>query len=369
MVADRIAPQRKGALYRSLFLGKRRLRMQNTLQGETPIARRTLILYNPKAGSLKARQTKNGDPAQDEGATVLQEAAKEVGLDATIEPTPPPEALHQRLLAAQAEGYEVVAAAGGDGTVRPLAQALVSTSRPAPSPSTPAPESSENLAMRAPSLALGVLPVGTDNNFAHSLGIPFSLPEAMQILATAPVRHVDVGRIGEEYFLEAAGVGLFAQIISLFGPDGPRLFRFGRDWRLLLPLLLNPPARRLQLMLDGIAYAEEVTMASICNSVYLGARFAVAPDAKLDDGLFDVILVGTLSRWELLRFAFALRFGNNLQLPKVTCLRAREVEISRARYRQRPLPVHADDHIAAYTPVKIEVVPQALRVIAPEEAL
>lgn len=340
----RIGQARERLSHRALSLGKRRLRNRYTVQGEAPILdRRTLILYNPKAGSLKAQPTKNGVPSQEESATALHEAAKAVGLNATIEPTPPPEALRQRVLAAQAEGYEVVAAAGGDGTVRPIAQALIGTS-----------------------LVLGVLPVGTDNNFAHSLGLPFSLPEAMQVLATAPVRRVDVGCIGEEYFLEAAGVGLFAQIISLFGPDGPRLFRFGRDWKLLLPLLLNPPARRLQLVLDGNTYAEEATMVSICNSIYLGARFAVAPDAKLDDGLFDVVMVGALSRWELFRFALALRFGNTLQLPKVTCLRAREVEISRVRYRQRPLPVHADDHIAAHTPVKIKVIPQALCVIAPD---
>lgn len=300
--------------------------------------RRMLILYNPKAGGLKGREkTERGDCDD-----TLKEAVSAMGLEATLEPTPPPAELKKRLQEAEAHNYEVVVAAGGDGTVRPIAQALLGTS-----------------------LCLGVLPVGTDNNFAHSLGVPFDLKEALQVLKEGKQRRVDVGRVGEETFLEAAGVGLFAQVISLFGPDGPSLFRFLRDGKMLLPLLLNPPARRLRLVLDGTTYAQEATMVSVCNSIYLGAQFAVAPDAKLDDGLFDVVIVGPLSRWELLRFAFALRFGNNLHLPKVSRVRARHVEISRVYRQHHPLPVHVDDHIGAHTPVTIEVVPQALCVIAP----
>ena len=104
-------------------------------------------------------------------------------------------------------------------------------------------------------------------------------------------------------------------------------------------------------------------MVSVCNSAYLGAGFAVAPDARLSDGLFDVVIIGALSGWELLRIAIALRRGKNLELPKVTRVRAHTVEISSIRRSHSSLPVHADDHIAACTPVRLEVVPGALRVI------
>jgi diacylglycerol kinase (ATP) len=111
-----------------------------------------------------------------------------------------------------------------------------------------------------------------------------------------------------------------------------------------------------------------VLIATVSNSRFLGENWPIAPDASLEDGLFDVVTVGAMSRWELMRFAAALLRGTHLSLPRVQVRRASRVEIRRVHRVNHPLPVHADDHILAYLPVSMEVVPHALRVLAPPPA-
>lgn len=320
-------------------------------------ARRCLILANPKAGGLQFRELFAALPGRvlrilrrtptveapiPASLPLLAEAAAAAGLKANVEPVPPPEQLPALLQSAQEEGFDTVVAAGGDGTVRTIAQHLVGSP-----------------------LRLGILPMGTANNVAHALGIPFDLTSALQVLVEGEERRIDVGRIGSEIFLEAAGVGLFADAIQAFGPAEPRKYEIWRLLKVCGPLCWNPKSRHLRLTVDGKEFEEEVLMLSVSNAAYLGASMEMAPGARLSDGLFDVILVGAMTRWELMRFARALHYGRHLDLPKVHHLQARTVAIRRIHRSHRPIPVHADDHIAAYTPVTLEVVPSTLRVLAP----
>jgi diacylglycerol kinase (ATP) len=160
-------------------------------------------------------------------------------------------------------------------------------------------------------------------------------------------------------------VGLFADSILAMGGEEKHRHDIGRIFRVTVPLLWNPRARRLSLTLDGQTQEEKVILATVSNSRYLGENWPMAPDASLDDGLFDVVTVGAMSRWELIRFGVALMRGTHLSLPHVKVQRASRVEIRRMHRVRHPLPVHADDHIMAYLPVSMEIVPLALRVLAP----
>jgi diacylglycerol kinase (ATP) len=313
-----------------------------------------LILANPKAGRLALREYVAGvsqrfspaRPAPIErvpvSLTLLSEAAGEVGLRADVEMLPPPDGMAERIRAAEAQGYDTIVAVGGDGTVHHVVQHLIGTS-----------------------LRLGILPLGTANNFARGLNIPGDLEEAFRTLARGFERVIDVGRIKNEYFIEAVGVGLFADTLSAMGGEEAHRHEVGRIFNVTMPLLWNPRARRLNLTLDGEAQEEEVVLVTVSNSRYIGENWAMAPDASLDDGLFDVVTVGAMSRWELMRFGLALMRGTHLSLPRVRVRRAGRVEIRRIHRVNHPLPVHADDHIIAYLPVSMEIVPLALRVLAP----
>ncbi len=317
-----------------------------------------LILANPKAGTLAAQErmaafTQRFQPhptatrhieAVPVSLTVLSEAAGEVGLRADVEVVPPLEGLGERIRAAETQGYDTIVAVGGDGTIHNIVQHLVGTS-----------------------LRLGILPLGTANNFARGLHIPIEIEGAMRVLARGMERCIDVGRIKDEYFIEAVGVGLFADTLLAVGGHEVHRNEFVRLVRATWPLFWNPRSRHLTLTLDGEELEENAVIVTVSNSRYVGENWAMAPDASLDDGLFDVVSVGPMSRWELMRFGAALLRGTHLSLPQVQMQRASRVAIRRVQHMNRPLPVHADDHIIAYLPVSMEIVPLSLRVLAPPQ--
>ena len=326
-------------------------------------ARSCLILANPKAGALsryerlaRLRAKLSSEigflpPPKSEWAVpasleLLTEAAQRAGVIAAVEVAPPFPELAQRLHRASREGIDTVVAVGGDGTARAFAQTLLQY----------------ELADR---LALGILPLGTANNVAHSLNIPFDLDGAMRVLAEGSEQSIDVGKVGDDCFLEAAGIGLFADALHGFGDEEPRAWQIRRLLNVLGPLFWNPRARTLQITLDNQLERDEAILVTVANGPYLGEGFALAPNASLTDGLFNVIIVGALSRSELFAFARAVLRGTHLELSHVRRVQAQRVEIRRVHRSHRPLPVHADDHIAAYTPATITLVPHALRVLVP----
>lgn len=339
--AEPVQPQEAGT---SKLQGNPQPGVNSVEIGHAASSRRYLILANPKAGGLKSS---NALGSSEEAGASLEHLKSEVarfGLDAQVETAPEPAQLKSRLQTVAAEGFDTVIAAGGDGTVRPIAQLLVESP-----------------------LQFGILPVGTANNFAHSLGIPLTLEGGLQVLRDGRPQKVDVGRLGKENFTEAAGVGLFANLIAAFGASGPTAVQWMSCLRIVGPMFWNPPGYRLKLVLDGTPYEEDATMVSICNSNFLGKRWLIAPEALLSDGLFDVIIVVALSRGELLGFLISVFQGRDLTFPKVTMVRAKSVEISRVRTGRRPLPVHADDHISTQLPARAEVVPGGLTVIATQD--
>jgi diacylglycerol kinase (ATP) len=321
---------------------------------------RCLILANAKAGSTRTlrdkagefgarcwrRATFQGDPPdcdeQPECIPLLAHAASALGLDAHVEAIPPPHQIPERVRAAEQQGYDTIIAAGGDGTVHSAAQGMVHSK-----------------------LRMGIVPMGTANNIARALGLPLKVDEALAVVAASTVKSIDVGTVAGRYFLEAAGVGLFADAFAAFGKDEPRKYQVFRLLRVLGPLFWNPPVRNLQLTLDGVAEKDAAVWIAVSNSAYIGDNMELAPGASLEDGEFDVVIVGAMGRHELLQFIFALYRGKHLELPKVRRVRARSIAIQRVHRSHRPLPVHADAEIVAYTPTKLETVPGAIRVIVP----
>ncbi len=321
---------------------------------------RCLILANGKAGSIRTlrdkvtavglgvwrRATFQKEPIdcdqQPECIPVLAQAASTNGLEAHVESIPPPHQIPERVRAAEQQGFDTIVAAGGDGTVHSVAQGMVNSR-----------------------LQMGIIPMGTANNVAHVLGLPMKVEEAMAVIARAKVQKIDVGRVSGRYFLEAAGVGLFADAFAAFGKDEPRKWQVLRNLRVLGPMLWNPPVRNLQLTLDGVAEKDAAVWIAVSNSSYIGDNMELAPDASMEDGKFDVIIVGAMARHELLQFTIALYRGKHLKLPKVRRVRAQSIAIERVHRSHRPLPVHADAEIVGFSPTLLETVPAAIRMVVP----
>lgn len=244
------------------------------------------------------------------------------------------EAITQSLSQAVQEGYDLVIAGGGDGTVSEVAAGLVGTGIP-----------------------LGILPFGTFNNIAHSLSIPLDLIEAARNIARSHTMDIDVGVVNGIYFFEAVGVGLDASLFPI-GED----IKEGHYEKVLQGAVrfLRYRKAEITLILDGDEMKLRSPMAVVANGPYYGAGFTVAPQASLTDGIFEVVFF-ECSKVEVARH-FALSAQNREhEEPCVSTLQAREITI----LSPLSLPAHADGRPIGNVPLTCRVVPKYLRVIVP----
>jgi diacylglycerol kinase (ATP) len=231
-------------------------------------------------------------------------------------------------------------AVGGDGTVHEVAAACVGRD-----------------------LTLGVLPVGSGNDYVKALGIGTELGRALEVLAGGKVRVVDAGEVNGRLFNNGLGIGFDAEVAAgvtdapaVLGGTGRYLWSVGR-------LLWGFRCHEATLRLDDreIVKTETILVAVAIGTTY-GARFRLAPEAALDDGLFDVVWSEEVSRAEVLRLIPAALGSTLLMQPKVHFARAREVEVELAK----EVPAHVDgEPLAPTRHFRARVLPGALRVVAP----
>jgi diacylglycerol kinase (ATP) len=245
------------------------------------------------------------------------------------------EAARRRIREAVDAGVEVIVAAGGDGTAGLVAEAIVGTST-----------------------ALGILPLGSAMNIARSVGIPRDLAAAADIVATGEIATVDVGRAPDGLFFEMVSVGINAAVLG----QAHKLAegQFHSIAGVIGAIVAYRPAT-MTIELDHDTIQTGALMIVVANTPFTGAGLTLAPTARLDDGLFDIAVYRHFSRWELIRHALSIIAGRRRYSPKVRTYRSTTIRIT----SRRPLPARADARDLGETPLELEVVPHALRVVVP----
>lgn len=248
-----------------------------------------------------------------------------------------------------ADGAEIVVAAGGDGTLGEVAGAIIGSGK---------------------AVALGVLPMGTGNDFARTWGV-WGQPElALGAIFQGERRRVDVGRIECErrarFFVNVAGSGfdaLVARRINAWGKH--RALRHARGISAYLLAVAREMATfrafDVALELDGERIETSAVLVAVANAQSYGGGMKVCPDARLDDGLFDVCLIERVSRTEFLRAFPGVFAGKHTNHPKVRMLRCRSIFME----GEGAVPVLADGEIVGAGAFQCEIVPNALEVCAP----
>lgn len=250
-------------------------------------------------------------------------------------------------LARVAEDCDLVVAAGGDGTVWRGVRAVSGTRTP-----------------------LAILPLGTANNIARSLGIEGSVPELISGWSRAALRPLDVGVArgswGESGFVEAVGSGLIPQgIAAMERRPAPkdaedadaRLARAVRTYR---EVLLDLTPRPWRLNIDGQRVDGEFLLVEVLNISSVGPNLVLSPEANPGDGVFDVVTAGEEHREEIEEYLRnrSKGWGGRLSLPR---RRARRVEVDGWE------EMHLDDQVCsgpAFSSVSIEIVPAALQFLS-----
>jgi diacylglycerol kinase (ATP) len=240
-----------------------------------------------------------------------------------------------------AEDFSVVVAVGGDGTIHEVATGLMGSSA-----------------------KLGIIPAGTGNDFVKMLGIPPKDPiGAIEILHSGLPRRVDVGRVGERYFVNGLGVGL----------DGAVAWRVWRSWRwpALAPWIYLYAAVRealffrssdVEIVAPDWGASGRLLMVGASNGRYHGGDFLLVPHAEIDDGLFDVYMIADMAPFRRLREVPKTRRGEHITLPEVQIRRAPWVEI----VSKKPLLGHLDGEPVEFPAgrLRVELLPKALEVIS-----
>jgi YegS/Rv2252/BmrU family lipid kinase len=246
---------------------------------------------------------------------------------------------HARELAttAAAAGH-VAAALGGDGLIGAAAAALKGTDG-----------------------VLGVLPGGRGNDFARVLGIPSEPEAAVEILLGGEIKRLDLGQAGEETFVGIASCGFDSEANRIANQArlvrGNLVYAYGA-----LRALAGWKPATFSVTLDGERTRTLVgyTVAAANSQAYGGGMF-LAPEASLEDGLIDVVMVGHVPKRRFLRLLPTVFKGEHVQQPNVSVERAREVRIE----ADRPFTMYADGDPIAELPVSVRALPGAVRVIVP----
>ena len=298
---------------------------------------KALLIHNPAAGMYSHRR----------GLRRAVSHLEKHGWQVTWRTTEKPADTSVWAREAPASGYDVVIAAGGDGTIGKVADGLAGSDTP-----------------------LGILPLGTGNVLARALGLPkpgalapFALEDAAQMLLDSVPRRVDLGWANGHHFFSWAGIGFDAEVIREAEAQPTMKRRLGLvGFLVFLALTLRTYAgTRATMLIDGRRVSSRIILALVSNIELYGRYFHIAPTARLDDGLLHVCCFQGRRAPVLFYHAFTVLLRRHIGDPRVSYYQVRQVEIETAR----PMPVQLDGEPFGTTPLTIRAVPQALTLLLP----
>jgi diacylglycerol kinase (ATP) len=236
------------------------------------------------------------------------------------------------------DGFDLVVAAGGDGTVSGVSDGLVGSSVP-----------------------LGIIPAGTGNLIARELNIPENVEAAVALIASASRRRkIDAMRIGGRAYFLNASVGISASVIGETTRKSKG--RFGRIAYLgtTLRKVLSSKPRYLVVEVDGQKHPVRAVEVTIMNCGLLANSFyPKGPDIRIDDGRLGVWILNMKTLWDYIRYVHAVVAGSAVHREAYFIHAEKTVSIR----SHRPFPAQADGDIIGTTPVDVEVLPGALTVL------
>ena len=287
---------------------------------------RALAIVNPAAG--------NGL-----GARLMRHIAADLadaGLSADIVATPGPSEGARLASGAVEDGYEKVIAVGGDGTANEVANGLVGSD-----------------------VVFGLYPIGSGNDFARALGYPRKRKMLASFLAAVRPRRIDVGEANGRVFLNATGVGIDGhvaeRVIASQRVVGPT---FGYLVGSLVSIATYRP-RQMRVTIDGTSREGRHLVVVAANGTHFGNGMRVAPDAKLDDGMLEIIVAGDLGRWASVVALTKIYRGTHVDGRTIFAFQARELVVELPAQE----PMELDGEAMRAQQLSVRVRPAALTVL------
>ncbi|MGE4061914.1 MAG: lipid kinase [Rhodospirillaceae bacterium] len=227
---------------------------------------------------------------------------------------------------------------GGDGTFNTAAKALIEVRKP-----------------------LGILPLGTGNDLARTLGIPLDLPGAVDVILRGKVHAIDLGEVNGRAFFNVASFGLSTRLTrNLTGDVKRRWGRFGYAIALFRALIRARPFSAI-IRANGHVHRVRTLQIAVGNGRHYGAGMTVEEDARIDDGTLNLYSLEFDHPWRLLLLYPAFRKGKHGVWKQVRTLKTERVEIR----TRKPKSINTDGEITTHTPAHFQVLRGVVQVYVP----
>ncbi len=292
--------------------------------------KRARIIYNPTSGREAMKKH------LPEVLEKLEKAGYEASAHAT---TGAGDATEAARIAVQRR-YDLVVAAGGDGTLYEVINGLAEQEyRP----------------------KFGVIPMGTTNDFARALHVNKSISEAIDIIAAGHTAPVDIGKVNDSYFINIAGGGriteLTYEVSSKMKTALGQLAYFIKG----IEILPSMKATQMRIEYDGEVFDDEATMFLIANTNSVGGFEQIAPDASMQDGLFSLLILKKASLFELINVARLALKGEHMKSDKVIYAKANHIVVT----SNKPLLLNLDGELGGEMPAEFVSLRQHIDICVP----
>lgn len=237
------------------------------------------------------------------------------------------------------EGFNVIVAVGGDGTVHEVLQGIV-----------------------AKDVIMGVIPYGSSNDFARTIKVPKNLKTAMGIIKGSKIEKVDVGAINDRFFLNISSAGFDGEVVARL-PKLKSKYLFSLVYILgALKEVFRYKKKKVRVVSDGKDMGEfNTNLIVVANGKYYGHAMKVAPRASITDGKFDIILIHDMDRLRfLLNFPKVFK-GTHIYNPNVTFFRSSNLVL----FCDKRMYIESDGELTGTLPVEYKIFPKFIRLIVP----
>ena len=231
----------------------------------------------------------------------------------------------------------VIVAAGGDGTVNEVGSAIVGSE-----------------------CALGIIPIGSGNGLARSMGIPLSVKKSAGVISRMKSRWIDTGTVNGMPFFSVAGTGFDARVANRYNESKKR--GFFTYLYVIVSEMFRYRTRNFELDIDGTRMNRRAFLITVSNSGQYGYNTVIAPGAELDDGLLDLVIIKDLSFFRIPLMGYRLMSGTINKANATETYQGRSIKITRERGKRINLD---GESVRMGKALTIEVVPSSLKLITP----
>ena len=282
---------------------------------------------------LVNRHARQGQKRYEEAINCLHQ----LGLKIITESTENPTQLGELIRHYQQE-INLVIVGGGDGTLNAAVEAIVDTQ-----------------------LTLGILPLGTANDLARTLGIPNSIPQACEIIANGKLRRIDLGSVNGKYFFNVASLGLSVNITQQLTKEIKQRWGILAYAAIAFQVIWKSRPFSAEIQIHGESTLVKTVQIAVGNGRYYGGGMAIVHDAAIDDQRLDLYSLEIDHWWQIIPLLPAMREGKHINWPNVRALQGQEITV----YTSKPHSINTDGEITTHTPATFRVIPQAITVLVP----